>query len=681
MLRFKRSALLGVLIGLSSQASAVGLGDIALESYVNEPLQANIVLLDTGSLAKPEIRVALASSEDFDRLGVERLFSLGDLSFTIELDGRGGGSITVESSEPILEPYLNFLVELRWPSGRLLREYTVLIDLPPARPPGDLAATASESAVVLSVPDMPEMSSSAAADSDTQYRVKTDDTLWEIAAAVKPSELSVEQMMLAIQTANPNAFLRNNINGLKAGYLLSFPVDVVSGQSEREARQAVADQWRVWREPAQPALRIVADSELEFDLDPISPDTDSDSNRLVERISESVAPVPSVGDNNLALIEERLTQLSAQVGELQGVVQQKDVEIAELQRALTDALKANQLQDEVVFGDAGTSSQASPPVEPQPSSSWLQTLLYFLLLVALIAGGALLVLRRLRDTGDELAMDSLDSNEFGVVDDPLKPVPSIPDEREPERTANGESGYGESLLTGYANDQTLADAVAEADIYVAYGRHQHALDTLEAASSAEPSNASGLLKMLEIYLSLDRVQEAEELIPIIEATGDLVAYSAAVERLNSTGAVLTGLSQRDDLLTDGAGASSTTDKMSDSATEANSTDVIVVGSGSADSPELDTLEDTGSSSGDDSLSIDLEFAEDATEASPNEDVEALDSEMPAIDKDAIDTNLELARAYIDMGDHDGAKELLDLVLAKGDLSQQATAQELLKTLP
>ena len=187
--------------------------------------------------------------------------------------------------------------------------------------------------------------------------------------------------------------------------------------------------------------------------------------------------------------------------------------------------------------------------------------------------------------------------------------------------------------------------------------------------------------MLEIYLSLDRVQEAEELIPIIEATGDLVAYSAAVERLNSTGPVLTGLSQRDDLLTDGAGASSTTDKMSDSATEANSTDVIVVGSGSADSPELDTLEDTGSSSGDDSLSIDLEFAEDATEASPNEDVEALDSEMPAIDKDAIDTNLELARAYIDMGDHDGAKELLDLVLAKGDLSQQATAQELLKTLP
>ena len=680
MLRVKRSVLLGVLIGLSSKASAVGLGDIALDSYVNEPLQANIVLLDTGSLAEPEIRVALASSEDFERLGVERLFSLGDLSFTTELDGRGGGSITVESSEPILEPYLNFLVELRWPSGRLLREYTVLIDLPPARPPGDLAAMASDSAVVSSVPDVPETSLSSTSNSDTQYRVKTDDTLWEIAAAVKPSELSVEQMMLAIQAANPNAFLRNNINGLKAGYLLSFPVDVVSGQSEREARQAVADQWRVWREPAQPALRIVADSELEFDLDPISPAPDMDSERLVERVSEASATMPSVGDSNLALIEERLTQLSAQVGELQGVVQEKDAEIAELQRALTDALRANQALDQSMTENTSISSQINPPAEPQAASSWLQTLLYLILLGALLAGGALLVLRRLRDSGDDLQTDSLDSDDFAVVDDPLRPVPSIPDEPPSETTNTDDSGYGESLLTGYANDQTLADAVAEADIYVAYGRHQHALDTLEAASSAEPSNASGLLKMLEIYLSLDRVQEAEELIPIIEATGDLVAYSAAVERLNSTDAVLTGVSQRDDLLTDGA-ETSTIEASSELVTESDGTEAMD-GKGAADaSPKLDTPEDTSSSSGDDSLSIDLEFAEDVAEASPSDLGEALDSEMPAIDEDAIDTNLELARAYIDMGDHDGAKELLDSVLAKGDLSQQAAAQELLKTLP
>ena len=555
----------------------------------------------------------------------------------------------------------------------------MLIDLPPVRPSGDLAVVASGSATVLSIPDTPDTSTSIASNSDTQYRVKTDDTLWEIAAAVKPSGLSVEQMMLAIQVANPEAFLRNNINGLKAGYLLSFPLDVVSGQSEREARQAVADQWRIWRKPAQPALRIVADSELEFDLDPITPADDSDSTPLVERPSEPTASVPPVADSNLALIEERLTQLSAQVGELQGVVQEKDAEIVELQRALTDALKANQELGQTAVGNAGTSPQTSPSVEPQATSSWLQSLMYLILLGALMAGAALLVMRRLKASGDELSTP-FDTDELVAVDDPLKPVPSIPDEPAPETTNNNDAGYGESLLTGYASDQTLADAVAEADIYVAYGRHQHALDTLEAASSAEPSNASGFLKMLEIYLSLDRIEEAEELVPIIEATGDLVAHSAAVERLNSVGTVLTGASQRDDLLID-SGQTPLTPDNSDSAAEADSTDAIAGTGTPTDSPEIDTPEDTSSVAADESLSIDLEFANDAADESPTDVADALDSEMSAIDEDAIDTNLELARAYIDMGDHDGAKELLESVLAKGDLSQQAAAQELLKTLP
>ena len=186
--------------------------------------------------------------------------------------------------------------------------------------------------------------------------------------------------------------------------------------------------------------------------------------------------------------------------------------------------------------------------------------------------------------------------------------------------------------------------------------------------------------MLEIYLSLDRIEEAEELVPIIEATGDLVAHSAAVERLNSVGTVLTGASQRDDLLID-SGQTPLTPDNSDSAAEADSTDAIAGTGTPTDSPEIDTPEDTSSVAADESLSIDLEFANDAADESPTDVTDALDSEMSAIDEDAIDTNLELARAYIDMGDHDGAKELLESVLAKGDLSQQAAAQELLKTLP
>ena len=98
-------------------------------------------------------------------------------------------------------------------------------------------------------------------------------------------------------------------------------------------------------------------------------------------------------------------------------------------------------------------------------------------------------------------------------------------------------------------------------------------------------------------------------------------------------------------------------------------------SGSVDSPsEEDSFEEEG-------LSIDLEFVDDASEQD-GDSGEASDPAEPesVIDEDAVDTNLELARAYIDMGDHDGARELIESVLAKGDLSQQAAAQDLLKSL-
>ena len=124
--------------------------------------------------------------------------------------------------------------------------------------------------------------------------------------------------------------------------------------------------------------------------------------------------------------------------------------------------------------------------------------------------------------------------------DDLLPVPSPSETMSEPSESEASKGYGESLLTGYAADQSLADAIAEADIYVAYGRHQHALDTLEAASAAEPKNASGLLKMVDIYISLDRIEEAQRLMATIERTGDRDAISMAVAKLSGVSNTLEG---------------------------------------------------------------------------------------------------------------------------------------------
>ena len=107
-----------------TSAWAVGLSEIEVDSALNERFSASIDLLDADDLGDGEIIVSLASREDFERIGVERFFFLTDLQFSVDLDGTP--KIVVSSGKSISEPYLNFIVEVIWPKGRLLKEYTIL---------------------------------------------------------------------------------------------------------------------------------------------------------------------------------------------------------------------------------------------------------------------------------------------------------------------------------------------------------------------------------------------------------------------------------------------------------------------------------------------------------------------------------------------------------------------------
>ena len=109
---------------------ALGLGELKLESFLNEPLDASVDLLNRGTLHEDEIKVRLATHEDFTKLGLERSYFLTSITFEVVSDESGNAKIMMSSDEPVLEPYLDFIVEARWPTGRLLREYTVLIDPP-----------------------------------------------------------------------------------------------------------------------------------------------------------------------------------------------------------------------------------------------------------------------------------------------------------------------------------------------------------------------------------------------------------------------------------------------------------------------------------------------------------------------------------------------------------------------
>ncbi|POA46518.1 peptidoglycan-binding protein LysM [Pseudomonas sp. MPR-ANC1] len=133
-----KALLIAGAVGYSTLSLALGLGDITVHSALNQPLKADIALLDVGGLTQNDLSVSLATADEFGRAGVERVFFLSDLKFTPILHGNRQ-MIRVTSSKPVNEPFLNFLVQLNQPNGRLLREYTVLIDPPGS--PGIVPAT------------------------------------------------------------------------------------------------------------------------------------------------------------------------------------------------------------------------------------------------------------------------------------------------------------------------------------------------------------------------------------------------------------------------------------------------------------------------------------------------------------------------------------------------------------
>ena len=632
---------------ISQNAFAIGVGDIVVNSYVNEPLSADIAILDPKDLSDSEVIASLASLADFERLGIERHYSLGALVFETDMQGAGSSAIRVTTANPIREPYLNFLVELKWPEGRVLREYTVFLDLRPSPRVQSTKSGAGQGSSRLS----------ANRSQPGEYRVAPNDTLGAIAARFKGEGVSIDQMMLAIKDANPGKFLRDNINGIRAGVLLEIPSIVDESLSAREAAQRVVDQWDEWKRPtASRGLRIVADNEIETFEDSVS-ETELNSELVTESTSFSSTdavsassglsaesnPTQSIATqlatNDLAAIEARLATLSDQLSEIQGVVASKDQEIA--------ALKAELAKRPVASVAESTPAPESTSDQTEPSSG--SNGILWALLIAVLAALAYVARRRFGGVAEPGSGASVASatDEFEASLDDLLPVPSPSETISESSESEASKGYGESLLTGYAADQSLADAIAEADIYVAYGRHQHALDTLEAASAAEPKNASGLLKMVDIYISLDRIEEAQRLMTTIEQTGDRDAMSMVAAKLSGVSNTLEG----------------------DAAARALAAESDVVKSGAVESEAPDEID----------VSLDLEFQEAANleQVVPEE---SDTSGMLDSDEDPAETALDLARAYLDMGDKAGAKDLLETAISMGDEAQVEVAQQLLASI-
>ncbi|MFJ5256011.1 FimV/HubP family polar landmark protein [Pseudomonas sp. NPDC088414] len=225
----------------SGMAHALGLGELTLKSTLNQPLVAEIELLDVKDLTAAEVVPSLASPEDFAKAGVDRQAFLNDLTFTPVLSASGKSVLRVTSSKPLSEPMVKFLVQVMWPNGRLLRDYSVLLDPSKFSPQTADAAAQPAPAQTITAP-------TTGATHPNQYTTTPRDTLWEIAAKARTGG-SVQQTMLAIQALNPDAFIDGNINRLKTGQVLRLPDSVEStALPQSKAIAEVAAQNEAWRQ-------------------------------------------------------------------------------------------------------------------------------------------------------------------------------------------------------------------------------------------------------------------------------------------------------------------------------------------------------------------------------------------------------------------------------------------------
>ena len=407
MMRKAAAVLTAICCLVASQVYALGLGSLILESSLNQPLRARIEIVDLGGVSPADIVVQMGSQQDFQRFNLERTNFFSDVNFTIESTSQGI-FVVLTSNQSVREPYLNFILDTRWPSGRILSEHTVLLDLPVFSDGRSIAEPINQpvSPVVETEPSVERQdlvetrpaatSTSSTAESEPQpapsatetvasenvitetpmapgsLEVQETDTLWEVALRVRPdNSVSIQQTMLALQRLNPDAFVGGNINRLQAGETLRIP-DLSQIQSISQ-QQAVSE---VTRQNQQADLNVqpltapasgpssLATGEQQGQLRVLTADeaeaAGSGASAAVEAENTALDARIEALENQLALQEEdadrsrlqqtelvaRLNDLDDQIAAAVEIIRMQDQQLAQLQQSLAEAAVQASLQQE-----------------------------------------------------------------------------------------------------------------------------------------------------------------------------------------------------------------------------------------------------------------------------------------------------------------------------------------------
>ncbi|MGD9842796.1 MAG: FimV/HubP family polar landmark protein [Steroidobacteraceae bacterium] len=525
---------------------ALGLGEIRLNSALNQPFDADIEVVSATADELLGLKVALASDDTFRRYGLDRPNFLSNFSLRVDDASSARPTIKVRSTSAVSEPFLNLLVEVSWSGGTVLREYTVLLDPPvlgpaatnpqPAQAPrASAATTAPAGAIVRTQPASTEAGNTSqtttsarpqASPSDS-YSVKAGDSLSKIVSDLNQAGSSnAQQTMLAVFRANPQAFA-DNVNVLRAGSVLRIPTAAdIAAISSAEAAAEIGRQNGIWRNAVSPTRDAPAAERL----------------RLVPAEQSG-----TVGVANAGAVSARISSLEAELAETKRLLDLKNAELARMQQQLSSGQPvgttsepesaATAIDSAVASSDASVT--AAQAVEPTPqaesvpaatvadaqndnSPSLLSQISKYGLWIILGAVGVIFALlaffrRRQQQLDADNSAETFTARDFEahlsrrtnqVVEEPTVEVDEGTGQHEalfePEAEAVDPEPSSAASMENTLSGETAfhvdqQDALAEADFHMAYGLYDQAADIVKLAIERQPERHDLKLKLAEIF--------------------------------------------------------------------------------------------------------------------------------------------------------------------------------------
>jgi pilus assembly protein FimV len=615
------------LLACPHPVQAAGLGRLSVHSALGQPLDAEVEVPAVGRDEAPSLQVRLASQAAFKQANLEFNPSLTQLRFDLQTRADGSTVVHITSAQAISEPYLDVLLELTWSSGRVLREYTVLLDppglrqspeivAPAAAPPPVAAAPAPAAPPVAAVPAAPvpapapepvappppppvaqrpvvpppAPAPAPAPAPVAAIHVKPGDTLGKIALETKGVGVSLDQMLVALLQANPTAFIGGNMNRLLAGKDVVVPAnDAAAGVDPTEAHKEVAAQsadFAAYRSrlgqlaaaaPPVPEKQATAAGQGKVTAkveDKGAPPKSGDQLKIAKADAKAAAAAAAAAkkdeevarqrelkdekDRAAALKKANDDLKRAMDLEAKNAAEKKKADDAKAARdkaladkvaaakALADKAAADKaaadkaVADKLALKSAAAAAAASkqnpaktePPkaeapkaaVAPVPApaadTGGIMDLLQSPVVLAGAGGALLLILVALnvmrRKRGGK-------SDQFKSENDPMAANSLFGAAGGQSVDTGATSTFNSSFIPAASQlDSNEVDPVAEADVYVAYGREEQAEDILKEALRLQPDRHAVRVKLLEIY----------------SRRGDTASFNAVAKELHDrTGAV------------------------------------------------------------------------------------------------------------------------------------------------